>query len=79
MLFPLHVKRIIFCFVYSENHHPSCIYPTLEEEILHPYIIDFDSLSLLQPVLKDDSCIPIPLEFDHSSDFVEIEIYSKLV
>ena len=34
MLFPSHVKRIIFCIVYLENHHSPYIYPTLEEEIL---------------------------------------------
>jgi hypothetical protein len=56
MLFPSHVKRIIFCFVYSENHHPSCIYPSLEEEILQPAcIVDVDSVSLPQPIHKDES------------------------
>jgi hypothetical protein len=79
MLFPSHVKRIIFCIVYSKNHHPSCIYPNLEEEILQPYIVDVDSISSSHLVPKDESCIPIPLEYDHPYDFVEIEIDSKPV
>jgi hypothetical protein len=80
MLFPSHVKRIIFCFVYSENHHLSCIYPTLEEEIFQPAcIVDVDSIALPQPVHKDELCFPNPLESDHPSDFVEIEIDSKPV
>jgi hypothetical protein len=44
---------------------------------LQPYIVDVDSISSSQPVPKDESCIPIPLESDHPSDFVEIEIDSK--
>jgi len=79
MLFPSHVKRIIFCFVYSKNHHPSCIYPSLKEEILQPYIVDVDSLSSPHPILKDESFIPLPIEYDHSSDFVKIKIDSKPV
>jgi hypothetical protein len=78
MLFPLHVKRIIFCFVYSEDYHPVFIYPSLEEtETPQPYAIDVDLISSSQLALKNESCIPIPLAFDHFSDFVEIEIDSK--
>jgi hypothetical protein len=78
MLFPLHVKRIIFYFVYSEDYHPVFIYPSLEEiETPQPYAIDVDLISSSQLALKNESCIPIPLAFDHFSDFVEIEIYSK--
>jgi hypothetical protein len=78
MLFPLHVKRIIFCFVYSEDYHPVFIYPSLEEtETPQPCAIDVDLISSSQLALKNESCIPIPLAFDHFSDFVEIEIDSK--
>ena len=78
MLFPLHVKRIIFCFVYSEDYHPVFIYPSLEEtETPQPCSIDVDLISSSQLAVKNESCIPIPLAFDHFSDFVEIEIDSK--
>jgi hypothetical protein len=78
MLFPSHVKRIIFCFVYSENHHPSCIYPSLEEEDLHTaYIVDIDSVALPQPIHKDDHYIQIPPEFDQSCNLTEVGTDSK--
>jgi hypothetical protein len=49
-LFPSRIKRIILCFVYSDDHHPSFIYPSLEEEDLHTAcIVDVDSVSLPQP------------------------------
>jgi hypothetical protein len=77
MLFPSHVKRTIFCFVYSENHHSSYIYPTLKEEILQPACIaELDSVASPLPVHKDKFCIPFPLEYDNPSDFVEVEINS---
>ena len=57
VLFPSRVKRINFCFVYSENHYPSCIYPSLEEETQQPCIVDVDSISLPQPIPKDEICI----------------------
>jgi hypothetical protein len=79
MLFPVRVKRIIFCFVYSENHHPSCIYPSLEEEILQPCIIDVDSVVLPQPIRKDDHRISFPLESDQPCDHEKIEIVLKPV
>jgi hypothetical protein len=79
ILFPSRVKRIIFCFVYSENHHPSCIYPSLEEEILQPCIIDVDSVVLPQPIHKDDHCISFPSESDQPCDLEKIEIISDPV
>jgi hypothetical protein len=77
MLFPLHVKRIIFCFVYSENHYPSCIYPKLEEEILQPYILDVDSISSSPSILKNEFCNSIFPDFDKPCDLEEIKIDSK--
>ena len=79
MLFPARVKRIIFCFVYSENHHPSCIYPSLEEETLQPCIVDVDLVALPQPIRKDDHHISFPLESDKPCDLEKIEIVSDLV
>ena len=41
LYFPLHIKRIILCFVYSDDHQPTFVYPYLEEENLQPpYIVD---------------------------------------
>ena len=79
MLFPARVKRIIFCFVYLENHHPSCIYPSLEEEILKPCIVDVDSVTLPKPIHKDYHCISFPLESDQPCDLEKIEIVSDPV
>jgi hypothetical protein len=78
MLFPSHVKRIIFCFVYSDHHHPSFIYPFLEEEILQPpYVVDVDPISLPQPVHKDELCIQISPETDQPYNLEEIKTDSK--
>ena len=79
IIFPSRVKRIIFFFVYSENHHPSCTYPSLEEEILQPCIIDVDSVVLPQPIRKDDHRISFPLESDQPCDHEKIEIVLKPV
>jgi hypothetical protein len=79
MLFPAHVKRIIFCFVYSEDYHPSLIYPSLEEEIPQPCIIDVDSVVLPQPICKDDHRISFPLESDQPCDHEKIKIVLKPV
>jgi hypothetical protein len=71
LLFPSHVKRIILCFVYSYDHQPAFIYPSLEEEILQPpHIADVDPISLPQPIHKDDL---LPIESDHPCDLEEIE------
>jgi hypothetical protein len=60
MLFPSRVKRIIFCFVYSEIIILLVYSPSLEEEILQPCIVDVDSIALPQPIPKDDHCILFP-------------------
>ena len=66
------------CFVYSDDHHPSFIYPSLKEEDLHTFcIVDVDSVSLPQPVHKDDHCIQISLESDQPCNLEEIEVVSK--
>jgi hypothetical protein len=77
MIFPLHVKRIIFCFVYSENHHSSYIYPSLEGYLQPNYIVDVESVLLPQPVHINEHFISIPLQYDQPCDLEEIEIDSK--
>jgi hypothetical protein len=77
-LFPSHIKRIILCFVYSYDHHPYFIYPSLEEEDLHTAcIVDVDSVSLPQPVHKDDNFIQISFEFDQPCNLEDIGDVSK--
>ena len=77
MLFLLHVKRIIFCFVYSENHHSSYIYPSLEEDLQPACIVEVKSVFLPQFIYKNDLCIQIPSEYDHPCNLEEIKIDSK--
>ena len=80
MLFPSHVKRIIFFFVYLETHHPSCIYLSLEEEDLHTaYIVDVDSVPIPQPAHKDDHFIQISLESDQPCNHTEVRTDSNPV
>jgi hypothetical protein len=76
--FALHIKRIILCFVYSDDHHPSFIYPSLEEEDLpSSCVVDVDLISSPQPIHKDELFIEIPLEFDHPYNLEEVEIDSN--
>ena len=75
--FPSHVKRIILCFVYSEDYQTSFIYPSLEEDLQPACIIDVDSVILPRPTHKDDHCISFPSESDHPCDLEEIKIVSK--
>jgi hypothetical protein len=76
--FPLHINRIILCFVYSDDHQPSFIYPSLEEEDLpSACIVDVDLVSSPQPIHKDELCIQIPPEFDHPCNLEEVETDSN--
>lgn len=79
ILFPSHVKRIILCFVYSEDYHPSFIYPSLEEDLQPACIVDVDSVLLPQLIHKNDQCIQIPSKLDQpcKSDLEKIKIDSK--
>jgi hypothetical protein len=78
ILFPSHVKRIILCFVYSEDYQPSFISPYLEEESLQPpYVVDVDPISFPQPVHKDEHCIQISLETDQPCNHENDEFESK--
>ena len=70
--FSLHVKRIIFCFVYSDDHKPSSTYPSLEEEKLHSScFIDVDPIPSFEIHVQHDIHIPISFEPDYSSHLVE--------
>jgi hypothetical protein len=76
--FPLHIKRIILCFVYSDDHQPSFIYPSLEEEDMpSSCVVDVDFVSSPQPIHKDELCIEIPPEFDQPCNLEEVETDSK--
>jgi hypothetical protein len=81
ILFPSHVKRIILCFVYSDDYQPSFIYPSLEEDLQPACIVDVDSVFLPQLIHKDDHCIQIPLESDNHVTLKKlrlIQTYSEL-
>jgi hypothetical protein len=66
------------CFVYSDDHKPSFIYPSLEKEDLpSTCVVDVDLVSSPQPIHKDEICIQIPPEFDHPCNLEEVEIDSK--
>ena len=68
----MHVKRIIFCFVYSDDHKPSGTYSSLEEEIIHSScFIDVDPIPSFEIHVQHDIHIPISLEPDYSGHLVE--------
>jgi hypothetical protein len=80
--FPLHIKRIILCFVYSDDHKPSFVYPSLEEEGIHfACVVDVDHVSSPQPIEKNEVYISIPPEiahpYSHGND--EIDLPSKVL
>src|SRR5713226_9794364 len=73
--FPLHVKRIIFCFVYSDDHKPSSTYPSLEEENMHSScFIDVDPIPSFEINVQHDIHIPISLEADYFGHLVENKV-----
>jgi hypothetical protein len=74
LFFPSHIKRIIFFFVYSVDHQPSFIYPSLEEEsILSACVVDVDPISSAQPIHKDELHTEIPPGFNHPCIPEEVE------
>jgi hypothetical protein len=69
-----HIKRIILCFVYSVDHQPSFIYPSLEEEdMLSACVVDVDIISSAQPTHKDELHIETPPELNHPCSPEEVE------
>jgi hypothetical protein len=64
------------CFVYSDNHKPSFIYPSLQEENLHPAcIVEVGPEPSFQPIEKNEVYISILPESNqpcnHESDEVD--------
>lgn len=59
LYFPSYVNRIILCFVYSDDHKPSFVYPSLEEDHSSSSIIDLDPFLLIEPYGENDVRIPI--------------------
>jgi hypothetical protein len=58
--FPLCIKRVVLCFIYLDDHKPSFIYPSLEEENLHTTcVVDVDPVSSLQSIGKNKIYISI--------------------
>jgi hypothetical protein len=58
LLFPLHVNRIILCFVYSDDHQYPFVYPSLKEEGLQPVcVVDVDYISSPQSIYEYDVCV----------------------
>ena len=77
LLFPSHIKRIILCFVYSDDHQPTFVHTSLKEENLqHPHVIDIHPS---QPAHKDELCIQVLPEHDQLSSFEEDKTDSKLL
>jgi hypothetical protein len=75
LYFPSHIRRIILCFVYSDDHKPSFIYPSLEEEGMHSScIIDVDPIPSSETHEKDDVHILIYPEPDHSCHSVDSKV-----
>ena len=81
MSFPLHVKRIIFLFVYLNNHNPSIVYPSFEQEELSPFIVDRDPILSSESYKKDDVHIQIPSELDQSYKHVynKVDLPSPII
>ena len=74
LFFPSHIKRIILCFVYSVDHQPSFIYPSLEEEdLLSTCVVDYDIISSAQPIHEYELHIETPPELNHPCNPEEVE------
>jgi hypothetical protein len=77
MSFPLHIRRIILFFVYSDDHQHSFIYPSLEEEGLHSAcVVDVDHVSSPQPIEKNEVYISILPEHAQPCNHEDDEIDS---
>jgi hypothetical protein len=75
---PSHIKRIILCFVYSNDNRPSFIYPSLEEENMpSSCVVDTDFVSSPLPIHKSEICIAHTLEIDHPYIPKEVENNSQ--
>ena len=77
ILFPTHVKRIIICFVYSNDYQPSLINPSLEEDLHPACTVNVESVFFPHPIDKDDHCIQFPSKSDQPCNLEEIKIDLK--
>jgi len=61
------VRRIILFFVYSNDHKPTIVYPSLEKDSLHSsYVVDVDPIPSAETHEEDDVHISISHEPDYS-------------
>ena len=75
MSFSLHVKIIIFCFVYSDDHKPSSTYPSLKEESIHSScFIVVNPIPSFEIHVQHDIHIPISLEIYYSGHLIENKV-----
>jgi hypothetical protein len=78
LCFPSHIKRIILCFVYSDEHQPSFIYPSLlEENLQHACVVKVGPETSFQPIENNEVYISIPPENTQPCDHENDEIDSK--
>jgi hypothetical protein len=65
MYFPLHVKRIILCFVYSDDCKPTNAYSPLgNEDLSSSCTIDLDFIPSCEPIEKVEVYVSISPEID---------------
>jgi hypothetical protein len=77
--FPSHIKRIILCFVYSDDNNPSFIHPSLEgEDMPSSCVVDVNTVSSPQPIHKSEIYITYPLKIDHPCSLEEVEMIHSL-
>ena len=77
ILFPSHVKRIILCFIYSEDYQPSFINPSVEKYLQPACIVEGESFCVSQLIYKNDNCTQIPSKSDHPCNLEETKTDSK--
>ena len=77
MLFPSHVKRIILCFIYSEDYQPSFINPSVEEYLQPACIVEGESVYVPQIIYKNGQCTQIPPKSNQTCNFEETKTDSK--
>jgi hypothetical protein len=67
LFFPFHLKMIILCFVYSDDHKPTNAYSSLsKEDLSSSCTINLDPISSSEFIGKNEVHISIPPEVDPS-------------
>jgi hypothetical protein len=73
--FPLHVKRIILCFVYSDDCKPTNAYsPLSNEDLSSSCTIDLDLIPSCEPIDKVEVYVSISPEIDSYCKPVDYEV-----